>query len=112
MSGMANEDIGKCAYGIFRRGTGAVGQRFGVTGEILSGPEMAAKFGRALGRKVDFQDVPFDVYRGLGFPGAEDLGNMFQWQAIRGAAAMRCKPMWRRASRPSTWPTTMALRNS
>ncbi|MFH1681536.1 MAG: hypothetical protein ABIH26_12960 [Candidatus Eisenbacteria bacterium] len=24
--------------------------------------------------------VPFDVYRGLGFPGAEDLGNMFQFK--------------------------------
>ena len=45
---------------------------------------MAAKMGRALGRKVTFDDVPFDVYRGLGFPGAEDLGNMFQFQAILG----------------------------
>ena len=24
--------------------------------------------------------MPFDVYRGLGFPGAEDLGNMFQFK--------------------------------
>jgi hypothetical protein len=45
---------------------------------------MAAKMSRALGRTVNFFDVPFDVYRGLGFPGAEDLGNMFQFQAILG----------------------------
>jgi hypothetical protein len=45
---------------------------------------MAAKMAAALGRKVNFLDVPFDVYRGLGFPGAEDLGNMFQFQAILG----------------------------
>ena len=81
---MAAEDIGKCAYGVFRRGTSTVGQRIGIAGEILSGPEMAAKFANALGRKVGFNDVPFDVYRGLGFPGAEDLGNMFQYQAILG----------------------------
>jgi uncharacterized protein YbjT (DUF2867 family) len=84
LPGIAAGDIGKCAYGIFRRGTGAVGQRFGVAGDVLSGEEMAAKMGKALGRKVAFSDVPFDVYRGLGFPGAEDLGNMFQYQAILG----------------------------
>ena len=45
LPGIAAEDIGKCAYGLFRRGTGTVGQRFGVAGEVLSGPEMAAKMG-------------------------------------------------------------------
>jgi uncharacterized protein YbjT (DUF2867 family) len=91
LPGIATEDIGKCAYGLFRRGTGTVGQRFGMAGEVLSGPEMAAKMGRALGRKVSFNDVPFDVYRGLGFPGAEDLGNMFQFQAILGDEFLRSR---------------------
>jgi uncharacterized protein YbjT (DUF2867 family) len=89
LPGIAAEDIGKCAYGMFRRGTSAVGQRFGVAGEVLSGPEMAAKMARALRRNVRFEDVPFDVYRGLGFPGADDLGNMFQFQAIRGDGFLR-----------------------
>ena len=89
LPGIAAEDIGKCAYGIFRRGISAAGQRFGVAGEILSGREMAAKMGRVLRRPVRFEDVPFDVYRGLGFPGADDLGNMFQFQAIRGDAFLR-----------------------
>jgi len=84
LPGIAAGDIGKCAYGLFRRGTETVGKRVGIAGEILSGAEMAAKMARALGQKVEFADVPFDVYRGLGFPGAEDLGNMFQYQAILG----------------------------
>ncbi len=82
LPGIGAEDIGRCAYGIFRQGTSTVGQRIGVAGESLSGAEMAAKMGRALGKAVNFFDVPFDMYRGLGFPGAEDLGNMFQFQAI------------------------------
>ena len=86
LPGIAAADIGKCAYGVFRRGTAAVGQRFGVSGENLTGAEMAAALARAMGQPVRFQDVPFDVYRGLGFPGAEDLGNMFQYQAIAGDA--------------------------
>ncbi len=84
LPGIAAEDIGKSAHGIFRRGTAAVGQRYGVAGDVLSGEEMADKMGRAIGRPIAFVDVPFDVFRGLGFPGAEDLGNMFQAQAILG----------------------------
>jgi uncharacterized protein YbjT (DUF2867 family) len=91
LPGIAAEDIGRCAYGLFRRGTGTVGQRFGIAGEILSGAEMAAKMTGALEHKVNFQDVPFDVYRSLGFPGAEDLGNMFQFQAILGDEFLRSR---------------------
>jgi uncharacterized protein YbjT (DUF2867 family) len=91
LPGMAAEDIGKCAYGLFRRGTGTVGQRIGIAGEVLSGPEMAAKIGRALGRNVRFNDLPFDTYRGLGFPGADDLGNMFQFQAMLGDEFLRSR---------------------
>jgi uncharacterized protein YbjT (DUF2867 family) len=82
LPGIAAGDIGKCAYGIFRRGHDLVGKRVGIAGEILGGEEMAAKFSHVLGRKVSFFDVPFDTYRGYGFPGADDLGNMFQYQAI------------------------------
>ncbi len=91
LPGIAAEDIGRSAYGVFRRGESAVGQRIGIAGDVLSGAEMAAKMGQALGRKVNFVDVPFDVYRGLGFPGAEDLGNMFQFQAILGDEFLRTR---------------------
>jgi uncharacterized protein YbjT (DUF2867 family) len=84
LPGIAAEDIGRCAYGIFRRGISAIGQRFGVAGEVLSGDEMAAKMARAISQPIKFVDVPFDVFRRLGFPGAEDIGNMFQFQAILG----------------------------
>src|SRR5690242_1534897 len=86
LPGIASEDIGKCAYGVFKRGPEAFGQRFGISGEVLSGDELAAKMARALGRKVSFHDMPFDDFRALGFPGAEDMGNMFQHHSILGAA--------------------------
>lgn len=82
LPGIATEDIGRCAYGIFRRGAEMLGRRIGIAGDILSGPEMAASLSRALGRTVTFFDMPFDQYRALGFPGADDLGNMFEYQAI------------------------------
>lgn len=84
LPGISAEDIGRAAYGIFKEGPSTVGQRIGVAGESLSGEDVASKMSRALGRPVHFVDVPFNTYRGLGFPGAEDLGNMFQFQAMLG----------------------------
>lgn len=78
MAGIAAEDIGKCAYGIFKRGKEMIGQRVGVAGEHLTGDEMAAALSKALGEPVSYNKIPASVYRSFGFPGAEDLGNMFQ----------------------------------
>jgi len=41
---------------------------------------MADAFGRALGVEVFYNDVPPEVYRSFGFPGADDMGNMFQFK--------------------------------
>jgi uncharacterized protein YbjT (DUF2867 family) len=79
LPGIAAQDIGRCAHGIFKRGSEFVGRAVGIAGEHLTGAQMAAGLTRALGREVVHDHVPFDVYRGLGFPGAEDLGNMFQF---------------------------------
>ena len=40
---------------------------------------MAAALGRALGEEVAYAYVPPEVYRTFGFPGADDLANMFQF---------------------------------
>jgi uncharacterized protein YbjT (DUF2867 family) len=80
LPGIAAEDIGRCAYGIFKKGTSLVGKTVGIAGEHLTGDEMAAAFSRALGETVRYNDVPPEVYRGFGFPGADDLGNMFQFK--------------------------------
>ena len=74
------EDIGKCAYGIFKAGTAMIGKTVGVSGEHLSGDEIAAGLSRSLGEPVDYVAVQPEEYRALGFPGADDLGNMFQFK--------------------------------
>ena len=79
MAGIASEDIGKCAYGIFKRGKEFIGKTIGVAGEHLTGKEMAAALTKALGREVIYNNVSPETFRGFGFPGADDLGNMFQF---------------------------------
>ncbi len=79
MGGIAAEDIGKCAYGIYKLGVAAIGQEIGIAGEQLTGDEMAAAMSKAIGEPVYYNKVTADVYRGFGFPGADELGNMFQF---------------------------------
>jgi uncharacterized protein YbjT (DUF2867 family) len=81
LPGIGAEDIGKCAFGVFKRGAAAIGKRIGIAGEHLTGLQMAAALTQALGREVAYQGVPASVYRSFGFPGADDLGNMFQYKA-------------------------------
>jgi uncharacterized protein YbjT (DUF2867 family) len=80
LPGIAGEDIGKCAYGIFKGGSEFIGKTVGIAGEHLTGEQMAVAIGRAIGQEVSYNDVPPEVYRAFGFPGAEDLGNMFQFK--------------------------------
>ena len=80
LPGIAAEDIGRCAYGVFKENGELIGKSIGIAGEHLTGAEMAAALGRAFGEEIVYNAVPFDVYRGLGFPGADDLGNMFQFK--------------------------------
>jgi uncharacterized protein YbjT (DUF2867 family) len=79
LPGIAAEDIGKCAYGIFKRGAEFIGRTVGIAGEHLDGKEMAAALTRALGTPVVHDAMAPATYRALGFPGADDLGNMFQF---------------------------------
>ncbi len=76
--GIGAEDIGKCAYGIFKNPEHYIGKTVGISGEHIKLADMAAKLSKAFGKEIKYNDVPAEVYRSFGFPGAEDLGNMFQ----------------------------------
>ncbi len=79
LPGIAAEDIGKSAYSIFKNGNQFIGKTVGISGGHLTGKMMADSFSKALGQEVAYNAVPFDVFRSFGFPGADDLGNMFQF---------------------------------
>jgi uncharacterized protein YbjT (DUF2867 family) len=81
LAGIAAEDIGKSAYGIFKKGTALVGKTIGIAGEHLTCDEMASELSKALNEKVVYQAVTPAQYRSFGFPGADDLGNMYQFYA-------------------------------
>jgi uncharacterized protein YbjT (DUF2867 family) len=77
--GIAAEDIGKVAYGIFKAGKKYIGGTVGIAGGMLTIDDMNKTLVKSLGvSKVTYNAVEPDAYRGFGFPGADELGNMFQ----------------------------------
>jgi uncharacterized protein YbjT (DUF2867 family) len=79
LPGIAAKDIGASAYEIIKAGAPETTDRIGISGEHLTGTQMAASLTTALGRPVTYAPVSADQFRAFGFPGAEDLGNMFQF---------------------------------
>jgi uncharacterized protein YbjT (DUF2867 family) len=82
LPGIAAEDIGKCAYGIFKRGKELIGKTVAIAGEHLTGEQMASKMSRALGKEIGYTSVPPEVFRGFGFPAADDICKMFQFMRV------------------------------
>ncbi len=81
LPGISSEDIGKSAYGIFKAGDRYKNKTVGIAGEHLNGLEMATAFSQVFDKTVNYHAVAPSVYRNFGFPGADDLGNMFQFKA-------------------------------
>ncbi|WP_336516535.1 NmrA/HSCARG family protein [Pollutibacter soli] len=79
LSGIGSGDIGKCAYGIFKKGESLIGKTIGIAGEHITCAEMAKSMTKALGEEVRYNSISPETFRSFGFPGAEDLGNMFQY---------------------------------
>jgi uncharacterized protein YbjT (DUF2867 family) len=80
LPGIAVEDIGRCAYALFKRGREFVGRTVGIAGEHLTGSTMAGHMSEALRQEVRYEDVSPEVYRTLPLSGAPELANMFQFK--------------------------------
>lgn len=79
LAGIASEDIGRTALGIFQRGDELIGRTVHIAGEHLTGAEFAEAFADEFGEPVAYQPLTHDQFRALGFPGADLVGNMFQY---------------------------------
>jgi uncharacterized protein YbjT (DUF2867 family) len=77
---IAVEDIGRCAYAIFRKGRDLVGRTIGLAAEHLTGSAMASQMSEALGQEVRYHDISPVAYRTLPLAGAPELANMFQFK--------------------------------
>jgi uncharacterized protein YbjT (DUF2867 family) len=74
------EDIGVSAMEIFLRGDALIGESIGIAGDHLTGAELAEQLSGAVGEPVAYNAVTPDEFRAFGFPGADEIGNMFQFK--------------------------------
>jgi uncharacterized protein YbjT (DUF2867 family) len=79
LAGIAAEDIGKSAFCIFKAGFDLLGKTVGVAGDHVTGSQMAAALAKELGQAVSYNPLSPEQFRQLGSPGADELGNMFQF---------------------------------
>lgn len=76
LPGLAAEDIGRCAYGVFQA-PDMIGRTIGLAAEHLTGAQLAEGLTRAFGEQVRFQDIPLDALRAAPVPGIDAVANMF-----------------------------------
>ncbi|MGN9907795.1 NmrA/HSCARG family protein [Phytohabitans sp. LJ34] len=81
IAGVASDDIGRVALRVFQQPAETVGATIPVVGEYLTGEQMTAALGAVLGEPVAYRPPTHEQFRGFGFPGADELGNMFQYYA-------------------------------
>ncbi|MFG2819690.1 NmrA/HSCARG family protein [Kitasatospora sp. NPDC048365] len=79
LSGIAVRDIGRIALAVLARGTELIGATVSVAGEHLPVAEMARRLSAVLDEPVEYVPMDPDAFRALGFPGADEVGNMFQF---------------------------------
>lgn len=71
-------DIGKVVMPLFKD-SGSINTTVPIASENLTCKEVADIFTKVCGYDVTYNNVPVDIYAGFGFPGAEDLANMFRY---------------------------------
>jgi uncharacterized protein YbjT (DUF2867 family) len=82
LAGVAAEDIGGVVAEIFKRPDEFIGKTVGIVGDDIQPGDYAAIMTRVLGREVVYNYIPRDVFAGFGFPGADDLANMFEMNRL------------------------------
>ena len=75
---VAVSDIGKYVCAIFQDES-LIGSTIKIQSEALTGKEIAKTFADIFGQSVQYNSVPWNVYASFGFPGADDLANMFRY---------------------------------
>ncbi|MGW0194097.1 NmrA/HSCARG family protein [Nonomuraea sp. NPDC003201] len=81
IAGVASDDIGKVVLSVLRQPAETIGLTVPVVGEYLTGEQMTAVLGAVLGEPVAYRPPTHEQFRSFGFPGADELGNMFQYYA-------------------------------
>jgi uncharacterized protein YbjT (DUF2867 family) len=80
LAAVSVEDVGGVVASIFEQRERFLGRTVGIVGDDEAPGAYAESMSRRTGRSVTYSHVPREVFAGFGFPGAEELANMFDTQ--------------------------------
>jgi uncharacterized protein YbjT (DUF2867 family) len=82
LAAMAVEDVGRVVAPIFEQPERYIGKVIRLAGDELPAAKYAEIMTRQLGVDVRYSHVPRETFAALGFPGAEDLADMFEFYRL------------------------------
>jgi uncharacterized protein YbjT (DUF2867 family) len=107
LAAVAVPDVGGVVSAIFDRPDQHRDKVIGIVGDEMSGAEYAQVMSRVLGKPIIYNDIPREVFAGFGFPGAEDLANMFdfnrQYIPTRAGDVAQSRALYSRMQRFEPW---------
>jgi uncharacterized protein YbjT (DUF2867 family) len=74
-------DLGELAAGAFTKPE-LIGQKIGQASLLASGDDLAEIFSKATGKTIKYNCVPWETFASFGFPGAEELAQMFEFAIL------------------------------
>lgn len=107
LAGLAVEDLGGIVLAIFEDFEKFRGKATFVAGDDLPPQRYAEIMGSELGVRVVYNHVPREVFAALGFPGADDLANMFDFYRrfvpSRRAEVAACRALYPKIQDFAAW---------
>ncbi|HYC87675.1 MAG TPA: NmrA/HSCARG family protein [Thermoanaerobaculia bacterium] len=82
LAAMSVQDVGRIVAVLFEQPATYVGKVLKLAGDELPAAQYAAAMSRATGADVRFTHVPRETFAALGFPGAADLADMFEYYRL------------------------------
>jgi uncharacterized protein YbjT (DUF2867 family) len=82
LAAVAAEDVGGVVAAVFGWPDDFIGRTIGIVGDDLPPAAYAGIMTRVLGERIEYRYVPREAFASSGFPGAEDLANMFEFNRL------------------------------
>lgn len=82
LAAMSVEDVGRIVAPIFEQPETYIGKVLKLAGEEIPAAAYAEGMSRRTGADIRYAHVPREVFAALGFPGAEDLADMFEFYRL------------------------------
>jgi uncharacterized protein YbjT (DUF2867 family) len=109
LAAMSVEDVGRVIAPMFEQPERYIGQVVKLAGDELPAATYAEVIGRHTGKDVRYHYVPRETFAALGFPGAEDLADMFEYYRLHIPSRVKdietCRALAPELQNFETWAT-------